>query len=372
MLNNDISLKQLPVNIGNLSNLNQLYAISSGLEILPVTIVNLSNLVIVNFSSCKNLYGKVPDLPENVICDYSGTNLCHYQYEEYPNKWAIPADIFCEKVNISPVNMGTSVNNKFAVINNINTVDDNDAEKDIRCGKEFGTSCPAGECCSKYGYCGFSDAHCKIENKCQPEYGLCIDKEGNKIEPDVEEKPATTTTTTAKPVATTTKEESKPTSTTHQSNRCGKGYGACGRGLCCSRYGWCGTTEEFCSVSTCQNEYGVCWAKDPASNKNKNTQGRCGKSYGKCPSGQCCSKYGWCGTSESYCAANKCQSQYGKCSNTTVTNNDTIIRDDGRCGEGFGRCAPGTCCSKYGWCGTEDIFCKVKSGCQPNYGFCKA
>lgn len=30
-----------------------------------------------------------------------------------------------------------------------------------RCGPEFGdTSCPAGECCSSYGYCGCSPEHC--------------------------------------------------------------------------------------------------------------------------------------------------------------------------------------------------------------------
>jgi len=44
--------------------------------------------------------------------------------------------------------------------------------------------------------------------------------------------------------------------------------------------------------------------------------GKCGKEYGKCPSGQCCSKYGWCGKSDDYCDTSKgCQSAFGTCTN---------------------------------------------------------
>lgn len=42
------------------------------------------------------------------------------------------------------------------------------------------------------------------------------------------------------------------------------------------------------------------------------TNGQCGKEYGVCPSGKCCSKYGWCGTSSDYCGKG-CQSEFGKC-----------------------------------------------------------
>ena len=41
-------------------------------------------------------------------------------------------------------------------------------------------------------------------------------------------------------------------------------------------------------------------------------KGRCGGEYGSCPSGQCCSKYGWCGESQGYCGKG-CQSAFGKC-----------------------------------------------------------
>jgi len=52
-----------------------------------------------------------------------------------------------------------------------------------------------------------------------------------------------------------------------------------------------------------------------ASNNHTNISkdGSCGQDKGKCPSGQCCSKYGYCGTSSTYCGAG-CQSAFGTCS----------------------------------------------------------
>ena len=47
-------------------------------------------------------------------------------------------------------------------------------------------------------------------------------------------------------------------------SRCGRDFGTehakettCGKGSCCSSHGWCGTTEEYCSVALgCQSG---CW-----------------------------------------------------------------------------------------------------------------
>jgi hypothetical protein len=324
ILNNDTNLKKLPVNFGNLSKLNQLYATSSGLESLPETIINLKKLVIINVSASKNLSGRVPELSKGVICDYSETNICHDENVEYPAKWSLPHDIYCDKV-LSSVNMGMTDTNANAPVDEDEEGDDEGEDEDYRCGKKYGV-CANGGCCSKWGYCGTTDAHCKVEKECQPEYGICIDSNGEKIGVVVEPVSKTTTvapatTTTVPPVATTTTTTTKPASTTEaakatpdvpENYRCGKGYGSCGRGQCCSKFGWCGTSEEFCSASTCQKEYGVCWNKNTNSSsqtKYKSVPGRCGSLYGKCPDGLCCSKYGWCGTSESYCAANKCQSE---------------------------------------------------------------
>jgi len=44
------------------------------------------------------------------------------------------------------------------------------------------------------------------------------------------------------------------------------------------------------------------------------TSGRCGKEFGVCPNHQCCSKYGYCGNSDEHCAIKDgCQSEYGYC-----------------------------------------------------------
>jgi hypothetical protein len=44
------------------------------------------------------------------------------------------------------------------------------------CGSSNGLCCPSG-CCSKYGYCGISDAHCG--SGCQAGYGSCSGSGGN-------------------------------------------------------------------------------------------------------------------------------------------------------------------------------------------------
>ncbi|OUM56505.1 carbohydrate-binding module family 18 protein, partial [Piromyces sp. E2] len=46
---------------------------------------------------------------------------------------------------------------------------------------------------------------------------------------------------------------------------------------------------------------------------------RCGEDYGVCPEGQCCSKYGWCGITEEHCGAG-CQSEFVK----NIINNNLI------------------------------------------------
>ncbi|KAK1757987.1 hypothetical protein QBC47DRAFT_440373 [Echria macrotheca] len=46
----------------------------------------------------------------------------------------------------------------------------------------------------------------------------------------------------------------------------------------------------------------------------RQTAGRCGQQYGRCPSDQCCSDYGYCGDDADHCATLfDCQPQYGVC-----------------------------------------------------------
>ncbi|OUM56257.1 carbohydrate-binding module family 18 protein [Piromyces sp. E2] len=102
---------------------------------------------------------------------------------------------------------------------------------------------------------------------------------------------------------TTTKQSTPTSSTGGSTDRCGGSYGKCASGLCCSQYGWCGTTGEHCGTG-CQKGYGKCLTVS--------TNDRCGGSYGVCPSGQCCSKYGWCGKTNDHCSTG-CQIEFGVC-----------------------------------------------------------
>jgi len=89
-------------------------------------------------------------------------------------------------------------------------------------------------------------------------------------------------------------------------DKCGFKNGRCPNGKCCSKYGYCGTTEKHCGTG-CQSEFGQC-----STNVKISTNDKCGPEDGRCPDGKCCSKYGYCGTSDKHCGTG-CQSQYGKC-----------------------------------------------------------
>jgi hypothetical protein len=41
----------------------------------------------------------------------------------------------------------------------------------------------------------------------------------------------------------------------------GVNYGSCANGMCCSTWGYCGTTDEYCGAG-CQPAFGSCGAPD--------------------------------------------------------------------------------------------------------------
>jgi len=180
---------------------------------------------------------------------------------------------------------------------------------------------------------------------------------------------------------------------------CGPDNGKCPNGQCCSQYGYCGTSSKHCGVG-CQTAFGKCDISEPVSTPepttiisqpiptitqntpsidNISTNGRCGAEYGRCPDGQCCSKYGYCGIAKAHCDLG-CQPQFGQCqltdnipvATTTVMDStiptDIPISTNGRCGSVYGKCPEGLCCSKYGYCGITTDHCA--SGCQITFGIC--
>ena len=95
------------------------------------------------------------------------------------------------------------------------------------------------------------------------------------------------------------------------------------------------------------------------------------------PTIPCCSQYGYCGNTSEFCSSG-CQSNFGKCSLSNVSAASTTAQGPSspfsRCGidpstnQNFGSCQePGYCCSFFGYCGTDRDHC---AACQPGYGYC--
>jgi hypothetical protein len=194
------------------------------------------------------------------------------------------------------------------------------------------------QCCSSNGFCGETIEYCGLG--CQS--GDCLSKENIN---DVKLNNSFSSTTNA----------SSAFKKRNLGGRCGRGYGSCSEGECCSVFGWCGNTKDHCSlIDGCQLRYGKC--------SNEGKVDRCGPGIGRCPAGECCSKHGWCGTTENYCSSSDgCQNDYGSCSDKRTVN---------KCGPGIGNCPPNECCSVYGWCGTSISHCAIANGCQPGFGAC--
>uniref|UniRef100_A0A3Q7FSI4 Chitin-binding type-1 domain-containing protein n=1 Tax=Solanum lycopersicum TaxID=4081 RepID=A0A3Q7FSI4_SOLLC len=143
--------------------------------------------------------------------------------------------------------------------------------------------------------------------------------------------------------------------------RCGaQGDGGnCPSGMCCSVWGWCGKTYGYCAPQNCQKQ---CPAPYP--------EGRCGwQADGKsCPNGKCCS-YGECGlqkNGERCTKPGECCSIWGLCGATYKYCDPQHCQKQcsapfppGRCGwQADGRpCPTGQCCSFSGWCGTTSAHC---------------
>jgi len=310
-------LTTIPEALGQLENLKELDLTHNMIESeIPESLNKLTHLTLVDFSENEKIKGKTLTNESLETCEYSpeATNLCIPKkikcVEEYTFKT-------CEDSNNEnngnnnngngnngngngngdnnngnnnngngngDNNNGNSNNgngngngdnngNDNGSNNGDDDDDDNKISTDYKCGKGKGR-CPAGQCCSKYGWCGQSEKHCSVDLGCNSKFGECHATSTPKISND---------------------------------GRCGPSEGHCPGSNCCSRLGWCGATIEHCAISKgCQSEFGQC------TNDVNPVKGKCGKDYGKCPSGQCCSRYGWCGKDENYCGVG-CQSQFGKC-----------------------------------------------------------
>ncbi|KAI6360390.1 hypothetical protein MCOR25_006759 [Pyricularia grisea] len=107
-----------------------------------------------------------------------------------------------------------------------------------------------------------------------------------------------------------------------QDATCGSASGATCQGSvfgnCCSQYGWCGSSDAYCGGG-CQSAFGTCNGATTASGLTVSEDATCGEGVTCIGSGfgDCCSSYGWCGGSEDYCGAG-CQSPFGTCNDVSI------------------------------------------------------
>ncbi|KAF2164361.1 hypothetical protein M409DRAFT_37061, partial [Zasmidium cellare ATCC 36951] len=199
----------------------------------------------------------------------------------------------------------------------------NNTSPDGRCGRDNGQFvCPPGYCCSNWGYCGSNSTFCG--QGCQDDFGFCA--------------PSSTAPSGAE-------------RTYSPIGLCGLENGFFCRtdeeARCCSQYGYCGSTDEYCGRG-CQAAFGECY--------EQTGDGRCGGGPDgqSCAAGACCSPDGFCGSGLAWCGEG-CQPKFGACYGL------------GNCGGAFELgCASSDCCSEWGYCGNTTEYCG--EGCQSGFG----
>lgn len=89
--------------------------------------------------------------------------------------------------------------------------------KNMRCGPRHGTRCKGSGCCSKFGWCGGGDAHCKKHKRNDNKY----------------DGPDRKSAASSLPIS--------------DDMRCGPDRGTrCKGSGCCSTFGWCGSGDSHC------------------------------------------------------------------------------------------------------------------------------
>jgi hypothetical protein len=114
-----------------------------------------------------------------------------------------------------------------------------------QCGPTGGSAvCAPGYCCSQYGWCGLSPNTAYCGTGCQSAFGQCT----GVLQPPVVNPPVVNP-----PVV-------NPPSTGTSTGQCGPtgGNAICVTGLCCSRYGWCGSPSAAYCGTGCQSAFGRC------------------------------------------------------------------------------------------------------------------
>ncbi|KAI9334668.1 hypothetical protein DFJ73DRAFT_962916 [Zopfochytrium polystomum] len=163
-----------------------------------------------------------------------------------------------------------------------------------------------------------------------------------------------------------------PAPASNNNGLCGKNVGSCYPGFCCSTWGFCGNTTDHCGTG-CQSAYGACTGTNTTSSSGS-SGGATTNSTGGTTSTATTSTGSTTNTKSTTTTTSGSTSKSSSTTGTPTTSSTGTIPDfvstTGQCGPTYGLCPLGLCCGKYGWCGSDPSSCKVSSGCDKRYGDC--
>lgn len=125
------------------------------------------------------------------------------------------------------------------------------------------------------------------------------------------------TVATSSAAATSSTGTSSTTLSLSSDGSCGGSHTCQGsvHGSCCSQWGWCGSTSAYCGTG-CQSAFGTCGAASSNTTLQISTDQTCGGTTSNtCQGstyGNCCSQYGYCGSTNEFCGTG-CQGGFGTC-----------------------------------------------------------
>ncbi|KAM3380711.1 chitin-binding lectin 1-like [Capsicum galapagoense] len=115
-----------------------------------------------------------------------------------------------------------------------------------------GRGCPNGVCCSVSGWCGTTSDYC-APDKCQKQCKTPSPPPPSPSPPPPSPPPPSPPPPSPSPPPPSPPPPPPPN---FPPGRCGRQAGGrlCPKRKCCSRWGWCGTTPEYCADKNCQSQ----------------------------------------------------------------------------------------------------------------------